>query len=87
METPLQIIGRQLKAARKDLDGDNSQKHISEKLKIPRSTISSMENGSYEGSINRLERYLEFLGFEVSISPMSNKLPQFDDLESIFGDD
>ena len=63
-----------------------TQNEIASKLKTDRAQISRIENGRYQGSLQLLERYLTFMGLELTATPM-NRRPTLDELDSIYDDD
>ncbi|MFT4925401.1 MAG: hypothetical protein ACI8WB_001494, partial [Phenylobacterium sp.] len=52
-----------------------------------RAVISKIENGVYRGTLKIYERYINHMGFHLSIEKTVAQRPQFDDLEALFGDD
>ena len=78
-------IGQQLQAERKRQK--LSQSDIADKLQCSRPSISNIENGRYQGSLQLLERYLNIMGFELTATPKQTKRPTLDELDSVYNDD
>ena len=78
-------IGQQLQAERKRQK--LSQSDIADKLQCSRPSISNIENGRYQGSLQLLERYLNIMGFELTATPKQAKRPTLDELDSVHNDD
>jgi len=78
-------IGQQLQAERKRQK--LSQSDIADKLQCSRPSISNIENGRYQGSLQLLERYLNIMGFELTATPKQAKRPTLDELDSVYNDD
>lgn len=78
-------IGQQLQAERKRQK--LSQSDIADKLQCSRPSISNIENGRYQGSLQLLERYLNIMGFELTATPRQAKRPTLDELDSVYNDD
>ena len=64
----------------------HTQQEMSNKTGINKSTISQIENGRFGGSLDIIENYIDALGLQLSIEPKIAKLPDWDDIEDIFGD-
>ncbi|PKH88131.1 transcriptional regulator [Colwellia sp. Bg11-28] len=64
-----------------------TQKALSEETGVHKSIISLIENGKFTGSLRVYERYINGLGLELSVSPIRNRIPDFDDLQDFFKDD
>ena len=77
-------IGQQLQAERKRQK--LSQSDIADKLRCSRPSISNIENGRYQGSLQLLERYLNLMGFELAVAPKQARRPTLDELDSIYDD-
>ena len=78
-------IGETLKEERKSKA--MTQKQVAVETGIHNTTISQIESGRFTGSLDILERYVCYLGFELNITPMKRTLPDFDDLSTLFSDD
>jgi transcriptional regulator with XRE-family HTH domain len=52
-----------------------SQEELSEKMNINRSTISKIENGKFNLSIDYLSKFAWFLSFELHLKEMKHKPP------------
>ncbi|MDR9468052.1 helix-turn-helix transcriptional regulator [Marinospirillum sp.] len=83
--SPRQDIGEQLRAARKQLG--QTQKQMSETTGIHKSTLSEIENGRFTGSLDILERYLDAVGLELTVAEKVRRLPDWDELDELFGED
>lgn len=75
-------IGRTLKAAR----NKESQSELGKLIGVPRSVISSIENGQYNGSLKALIKYLNHYDFELVIRKKKRELPVLGD-NSFLSDD
>lgn len=80
-----QQIGETIAHARKALG--RTQKQLSEATGIHKSTLSEIENGRFTGSLDIFERYLDAVGLEISATPKQHQLPDWDELNDLFGDD
>jgi transcriptional regulator with XRE-family HTH domain len=78
-------IGLQLKAERKKQK--LRQLDAAEKLSCDRAVLSRIENGRFQGSLQMYERYLNLLGFELTISPIAALRPTLDNMEGLYDDD
>ncbi len=78
-------IGQQLQAERKRQK--LSQSDVADKLQCSQPSISNIENGRYQGSLQLLERYLNIMGFELTATPKQAKRPTLDELDSVYNDD
>ena len=83
--TNRQLVGQTLAEARKKQQ--KTQKQLAEQTAIHKSTISEIENGRFTGSLDIFERYIDTLGFQLEITPKQHQLPDWDELDSLFGDD
>jgi transcriptional regulator with XRE-family HTH domain len=79
------INGSKIASARKELNF--TQKYVAEKTGINKSTLSQIENGKFSGSLDILERYLDALGLQLAVAPKKRKLPDWDELDNLFGDE
>ena len=78
-----EYIGASLRAARKN--GNYTQADVAAKISCDRAIISKMENGKYQGSLLLLERYINLMGFDLTITPINySSRPSLDDLESLY---
>lgn len=78
-------IGQTLKEAR-NKKGQN-QEFVAVAIGTNRKAISKIESGTYIGAISILERYLDYLGFELSIKTKPHFLPTLDNVHDMFKDD
>jgi transcriptional regulator with XRE-family HTH domain len=77
-------IGKEIRLARKGLG--YTQKSLSEKTKVNKTTISEIENGRFTGSFDIFERVLDGVGLEFEVNKKKFKLPQWDEIEEIFSE-
>ena len=77
-------IGKQLSKERQQQN--YNQVDVAAKLKCDRAVISRIENGRYQGSLQIFERYLNFLGFELTISAIKPTRPTLDDMVGAYDD-
>ena len=82
---PRQYIGEQLRGARKQ--AGKTQKQMSEMTGIHKSTLSQMENGHFSGSLDLLERYLDALGLELTVTEKTRRFPDWDEIDELFGEE
>ena len=80
-----QQIGKTLAQVRKSKQ--QTQKQLAKRTGINISTLSEIENGRFTGSLDIFERYLDALDFELEIKPKQHQLPDWDELETLFGED
>lgn len=80
-----QHIGEQIRAARKRLS--QTQKQLAQITGIHKSTLSEIENGRFTGSLDILERYLDAVGLKLTVAEKVRRLPDWDELDELFGDD
>ena len=78
-------MGEAIKQARKRLN--LTQKKIAENINIPATTLSKIENGHFSGSLDILERYLDAVGLELVVTEKKRRLPDWDELDELFGED
>ena len=76
-------IGEKAKSKRKSKS--MTQVQAAKKIQAHRNEISEIENGKYTGNIGTLLRYLNLLGYQLTIEP--HRDPDFDELESLFEED
>jgi transcriptional regulator with XRE-family HTH domain len=79
------IIGLALKDARakKKLN----QAAVADAIGTNRKAISKIESGTYIGAFSLFERYLDYLGFELTIKPKAHILPTLDNVHDMFKDE
>jgi transcriptional regulator with XRE-family HTH domain len=78
-------IGEKICAARKAMK--KTQKQIAEQTGIHKSTLSLIENGHFTGSLDILQRYLDAVGLTLDVTPKKHRLPQWDEIETLFAED
>ena len=78
-------IGKEIRLARKRLG--YTQKSLSEKTKVNKTTISEIENGRFTGSFDIFERVLDGVGLEFEVNKKKFNLPHWDEIEAIFAED
>ena len=78
------FIGSKAKDMRKR--SEQTQKRLSEVTGLPQSTLSEIENGRFTGSLDILERYLDALGLELTVTEKAQRLPDWDELDTLFED-
>jgi transcriptional regulator with XRE-family HTH domain len=79
-----QFIGTKAKEMRKK--SAQTQKRLSEVTGLPQSTLSEIENGRFTGSLDIMERYLDVLGLQLTAVEKAQRLPDWDELDTLFGD-
>lgn len=78
-------IGAASKAARRDLG--LTQEQASNVSGVNKAIISRIENGKFTGSFDIVERYLDSIGLELQATAKNTKLPDWDELDSLFNED
>ena len=78
-------IGEKIKLARKTLG--YTQKTVSERSGVNKTTISEIENGRFTGSFDIFERVLDGVGLEFEVNKKKFNLPHWDEIEAIFAED
>ncbi|MEE2025860.1 helix-turn-helix domain-containing protein [Alkalimonas mucilaginosa] len=78
-------IGKALRAKRTELG--YTQLALSELTGIHKSTISEIENGRFSGSFDIFERLLDALGLTFEVVHKTHRLPDWDDLDTLFNED
>jgi len=79
----LEQIGQKLKAERKIRR--LNQTEASEKAGLSRREISEIENGSFRGSVLKVQDYAMSLGFSLSLE--LKRRPTFTELPGVFDED
>jgi len=79
----LEKIGQRLKAERK-VRGLN-QSNAGEKAGLPRREIGEIENGSFRGSVLKVQNYAMSLGFSLTLE--IKRRPTLADLPGLFDED
>ena len=64
-----------------------TQRDISLQTGLSRNQIIAMEKGNFTGGIKYLRKYLDQLGLKITIIEEQNKLPQLDELSTLFRDE
>ncbi|MFH7805017.1 MULTISPECIES: helix-turn-helix domain-containing protein [unclassified Acinetobacter] len=78
-------IGQAICSARKKLG--YTQKVVSEKSGVHKTTISEMENGRFTGSFDLFEKVLNCVELQFQVVPKMRKFPHWDEIESLFKED
>lgn len=65
---------------------DCTQQQMSIKTGINKSTLSQIENGRFGGSLDIIESYIDALGLQITVEAKSNKLPDWNEIEELFGE-
>lgn len=64
-----------------------TQQRLAELTGINKTTISEIENGRFTGSFDIFERLLDAVGLQFDVIPKQHKLPDWDDIDSLFSED
>lgn len=75
-------IGATLKKTRKTRN--MTQEDVAMKISCDRAIISKIESGKYRGGLLLLERYINLMEFEISITPLTKSRPTFDELSNLY---
>lgn len=78
-------IGKEIRLARKALG--YTQKNLSEKTNINKTTISEIENGYFTGSFSTFECVLNAVGLQFKVDKKKYKFPHWDEIETMFAED
>jgi len=78
-------IGEKIRLARKNLG--YTQKTVSEKSRVNKTTISEIENGHFTGSFDLFEKVLNSVKLQFEVVPKKHKFPHWDEIESLFKED
>lgn len=78
-------IGKEIRLARKALG--YTQKILSEKTKVNKTTISEIENGRFTGSFDIFERVIDGVGLQFEVGKKKHILPHWDEIEALFAED
>jgi transcriptional regulator with XRE-family HTH domain len=76
-------LGLKIKAIRKK--SGITQSELAQKAKVTRQVISQIENGTFSGSVIKLEKVLAVLRYQLSIEVFT--FPTVEELGDIFNDD
>jgi Predicted transcriptional regulators len=79
-----QLIGTKAQEMRKQ--SAQTQRQLSEVTGLPQSTLSEIENGRFTGSLDIMERYLDVLGLQLTVVEKAHRLPDWDELDTLFED-
>jgi transcriptional regulator with XRE-family HTH domain len=80
-----QEIGEAVSESRKSLS--YTQQRLAELTGINKTTISEIENGRFTGSFDIFERLLDAVGLQFDVTPKRHKLPDWDDIDSLFSEE
>ncbi len=64
-----------------------TQQRLAELTGINKTTISEIENGRFTGSFDIFERLIDAVGLQFDVIPKQHKLPDWDDIDSLFSED
>ena len=78
-------IGKEIRLARKALG--YTQKALSEKTSVNKTTISEMENGRFTGSFDIFERVLDGVSLQFEVNKKRRELPHWDEIKALFAED
>ena len=78
-------IGKAIATSRKAMG--KTQKQLAEITGINTTTLSEIENGRFTGSFDFFETYINAVGLQFEIVPKKHRLPQWDEIESLFPED
>lgn len=78
-------IGKEIRSARKAKG--YTQKILSEKTKINKTTISEMENGRFMGSFHIFESILDAIDLQFEVHKKKRELPNWYEIKAIFAED
>lgn len=77
-------IGEKIRDARKKKS--LTQQQVSKRSGVNKTTISEIENGRFTGSFDIFERVLDQIGLEFNVVPKKAKLPDWDEIDSLFNE-
>lgn len=77
-------IGEKIRDARKQQS--LTQQQVSKRSGVNKTTISEIENGRFTGSFDIFERVLDQIGLEFKVVPKKTKLPDWDEIDSLFNE-
>ena len=78
-------IGKEIRLARKALG--YTQKALSEKTSVNKTTISEMENGRFTGSFDIFEHVLDGVSLQFEVNKKRRELPHWDEIKALFAED
>ena len=78
-------IGEQIRSARKKLG--YTQKMVTEKTGVNKTTISEIENGHFTGSFHLFELVLCSVKLQFEVVPKKYEFPNWYEIESLFKED
>lgn len=64
-----------------------TQADIAEQTGLSKNQIIAMEKGQFSGGIKYLQKYLNIFGLKIAFEEPALKVPQFDELSSLFSED
>ena len=78
-------IGEKIKLVRKTLG--YTQKTVSERSGVNKTTISEIENGHFTGSFDLFEKVMNCMELQFEVVPKKHKFPHWDEIEFLFKED
>lgn len=78
-------IGIKIRLARKALG--YTQKTLSQKTTVNKTTISEIENGRFTGSFDIFESVIDGVGLQFEVRKKKLVLPHWDEIKTIFEED
>lgn len=78
-------IGKQIRSARKAMG--YTQKTLSERTGIHKTTISEIENGHFTGAFYIFESILCAIGLQFEVHKKKRELPNWNEIQAIFAED
>jgi len=78
-------IGIEIRQARKALG--YTQKALSEKTTVNKTTISEIENGRFTGSFDIFESVIDGVGLQFEVTKKKYKLPNWNEIKTLFAED
>jgi transcriptional regulator with XRE-family HTH domain len=75
-------IGEKIKLARRNLG--YTQKTVSERSGVHKTTVSEIENGHFTGSYDLFEKVLNCVGLQFDVVAREHRFPHWDEIESLF---
>jgi transcriptional regulator with XRE-family HTH domain len=64
-----------------------TQEDVYLKTGIPGQTVSEIENGSFDGALSILEKYMLLVNRGLEVVEKTSEFPQLDELNNLFGED
>lgn len=78
-------IGVEIRLARKALG--YTQKTLSKKTTVNKTTISEIENGRFTGSFDIFESVIDGVGLQFEVTKKKYKLPDWNEIKILFAED